>query len=146
MSDLPFGKEDFEALSAFRYQVRRYLRWSELLTRRKGVTNLQYLLLLHLKGFPGREWATITELAERLQARHHGVVALVSRCEKSGWVERHAGRADGRQVEVHLTRKGARVVDLLARLHREELLRIEGGFSVPGKEQLTQAARKDAAA
>ena len=54
MSDLPFGKEDFEALSAFRYQVRRYLRWSELLTRRKGVTNLQYLLLLHIKGFPGR--------------------------------------------------------------------------------------------
>jgi len=113
MSDLPFGKEDFEALSAFRYQVRRYLRWSELLTRRKGVTNLQYLLLLHLKGFPGREWATITELAERLQARHHGVVALVSRCEKSGWVERHAGRADGRQVEVHLTRKGARVVETI---------------------------------
>ncbi len=144
-SDLPFGKEDFEALSAFRYQVRRYLRWSELLTRRMGVTNLQYLLMLHIRGFPGREWATITELAERLQARHHGVVALVSRCEKLGLVERRASRADRRQVEVHLTRKGDRTVDRLARLHREELLRIEGGFSVPGKAQLTQAARQRSA-
>lgn len=144
MSKLPFGKEDFEALSAFRYQVRRYLRWSEQLTRRQGVTNLQYLLMLHIKGFPGREWASITELAERLQARHHGVVALVTRCEKLGLVERRASRADGRQVEVHLTRKGSRTVDRLARLHREELIRIEGGFSVPGKQLLTQAARKGA--
>ena len=152
MSKLPFGKEDFEALSAFRYQVRRYLRWSEQLTRRQGVTNLQYLLMLHIKGFPGREWASITELAERLQARHHGVVALVTRCEKLGLVERRASRADGRQVEVHLTRKGSRTVDrdmvcrgMMLMLHREELIRIEGGFAVPGKEQLTQAARKGAA-
>ncbi len=146
MSKLPFGKEDFEALSAFRYQVRRYLRWSEQLTRREGVTNLQYLLMLHIKGFPGREWASITELAERLQAQHHGVVALVTRCEKLGLVERRASQADGRQVDVHLTREGGRMVERLARLHREELIRIEGGFSVPGKQQLTQAARRKAAA
>jgi DNA-binding MarR family transcriptional regulator len=145
MNDLPFGKEDFEALSAFRHQVRRYLRWSEQLTRRAGITNLQYLLMLHVKGFAGREWASITELAERLQAQHHGVVALVTRCEKLGFVERRASRTDGRQVEVHLTRKGGRMVDRLARLHREELIRIEGGFSVPGKQQLTQAARQGAA-
>jgi DNA-binding MarR family transcriptional regulator len=145
MHEPPFAKAEFETLSAFRYQLRRFQRWSEELTRSSGVTNLQYLLLLHVKGFAGREWATITELAERLQARHHGVVALVSRCEKLGLVERRPGRSDGREVEIHLTRKGERTIDRLARLHRDELMRIEGSFAVPGKEQLTQSARENAA-
>ncbi len=136
MSDIPFGKQDFETLSDFRYQLRRFQRWSEQLTQRAGVTNLQYLLMLHVKGFAGREWATITELAERLQAQHHGVVALVTRCEKLGLVERRPGRADGRAVEIHLTRKGERMVARLAAQHRDELIRIEGMFEVPGKERL----------
>jgi DNA-binding MarR family transcriptional regulator len=143
MSDLPFGKADFETLSDFRYQVRRFLRWSEQLTRRMGVTNLQYLLMLHVKGFPGRDWATITELAERLQAKHHGVVALVTRCEKLGLVERRSGRDDGRAVEIHLTRKGAKTVDRLARLHRDELMRLEGSFAVPGKAELAGSADRN---
>lgn len=136
MSDSPFTKQDFRTLSNFRYQLRRFQRWSEQLTRRAGITNLQYLLMLHVKGFPDREWATITELAERLQAQHHGVVALVSRCEKLGLVERRPGRSDGREVEIHLTRKGDRLVTRLASQHRDELIRIEGMFEVPGREQL----------
>jgi DNA-binding MarR family transcriptional regulator len=136
MSDSPFTKQDFRTLSNFRYQLRRFQRWSEQLTRRAGITNLQYLLMLHVKGFPDREWATITELAERLQAQHHGVVALVSRCEKLGLVERRPGRSDGREVEIHLTRKGDRLVMRLASQHRDELIRIEGMFEVPGREQL----------
>jgi DNA-binding MarR family transcriptional regulator len=138
LSEPHFAKAEFETLSAFRYQLRRFQRWSEQLTRRHGVTNLQYLLMLHVAGFPQREWATITELAERLQAKHHGVVALVTRCEKLGLVERRPGRTDGREVEIHLTRKGARTVERLARLHRDELMRIEGMFEVPGREQLTR--------
>ncbi len=141
MSEPPFTKRDFETLSDFRYQLRRFQHWSEQLTRRLGVTNLQYLLLLHVKGYPEREWATITELAGRLQAQHHGVVALVSRCEKLGLVERRPGRSDGREVEVHLTRKGDRTIDRLARLHREELMRLEGVFTVPGKAQLAGPTR-----
>lgn len=133
---LPFGKAEFETLSAFRHQLRRFQRWSEDLTRGMGVTNLQYLLMLHVKGFPGRDWATIGELAERLQARHHGVVALVTRCADLGFVQRRPGRDDGRAVEVHLTPEGERMVDRLARLHRDELLRLEGAFSVPGRARL----------
>ena len=141
MSDAPFDKADFETLSHFRYQLRRFLRWSEQLTRRSGVTNLQYLLMLHIKGFPQREWATVGELAERLQAQHHGVVALVSRCEALGLVERRPGRTDGREVEVHLTRKGERLVDRLARQHRDELIRLEGVFAVPSQEDLARTGR-----
>lgn len=142
MNDLPFAKEEFETLSNFRYQLRRFIRWSEQLTRQAGVTNLQYLLMLHIKGFAGRDWATITELAERLQAQHHGVVALVSRCEKLGFVLRRPGRLDGREVEVHLTRKGEKMIERLARQHRDELLRLQGILTVPDVEKLAHASQR----
>ena len=58
------------------------------------------------RGYAGRGWATVGELADRLQAQHHGVVALVSRCESLGWVERRPGRDDRRVVEIHLTPAG----------------------------------------
>jgi DNA-binding MarR family transcriptional regulator len=115
-------KKDFEALSDFRYQLRRFLRFSEEIVRDEGITPLQYLLLLHIKGYPGREWATVGELAERLQSHHHGTVALVSRCEKLGLVKRKASAEDRRRVEIHLTAKGERSLERLARLHRAELL------------------------
>lgn len=137
MSDSSFRKQDFETLSHFRHQLRRFQRWSEQLTRRAGVTNLQYLLLLHVKGYPGREWATISELAGRLLSQHHGTVALVTRCEKLGLVVRRPGRSDGREVEVHLTAKGERLVARLARQHRDELVRLEGVFAVPGSRELS---------
>jgi DNA-binding MarR family transcriptional regulator len=125
MSDRKMSKADFETLANFRYQLRRFLRFSEEVTQQNGVRPLQYLLMLQLKGFPSREWATIAELAERLQAKHHGVVALVSRCEAAGWVQR-------RSVEVHLTRAGEARLDELARLHRDELQSVRSGFAVPG--------------
>src|SRR3954451_21718292 len=116
------SKKEFETLSDFRYRLRRFLRFSEAAAREHGVTPLQYLLLLHIKGYPGREWASVGELAERLQSHHHGTVALVSRCEKLGLVKRRTCDEDRRRVEIHLTPKGERCVEALAEAHRAELL------------------------
>jgi DNA-binding MarR family transcriptional regulator len=124
-------KEDFEQLSTFRYQMRRFERFSEQAAQDEGVTPLQYLLLLHIKGYPGRDWATVGELAERLQAQHHGAVALVSRCEASGLVKRKSSESDRRQVEVHLQPSGEKLLARLAELHRAELKSLSGSFSVP---------------
>ena len=126
------SKSEFETLAEFRYQLRRFLRFSEEVTHRNGVTPLQYLLMLQIKGFPGRGWATVAELAERLQSKHHGVVSLVSRCEAAGWVQRITSRSDKRCVEVHLTSAGDKRLEQLARLHRDELESVSAGFSVPG--------------
>lgn len=115
------SKTDVEALAAFRYQLRLFLRFSEDVCQHHAITPLQYQMLLQIKGFPDREWATVSELAERLQAKHHGVVALISRCESLGLVRRKTSTADLRQVEVHLTAKGQRVVNRLAIQHRDEL-------------------------
>ena len=129
--DRAVRKQDFEQLSAFRYQMRRFERFSERAAQNEGITPLQYLLLLHIKGYPDREWATVGELAERLQAHHHGVVALVTRCEALGLVERRHSALDRRQVEVHLLKPGEKILLRLAELHRAELRSLSATFHVP---------------
>ena len=121
----------YRALADFRYELRRFLRYSEELTRRHSMTPLQYQLLLQIKGYPGREHATVGELAERLQAKHHGVVALVSRCEEAGFVARRPSDEDRRAVVVELTAKGERLLERLAQLHRNELMAIQGRLLFP---------------
>ena len=123
-------KADFEALSEFRYQLRRFLRFSEDAVQAEGLTPLQYQLLLHIKGFAGRDWATVGELAERLQAQPHGVVALVTRCEAAGLVARTPGTTDRRQVEVRLTASGEDCLRRLAQLHHTEVESLPRVFRV----------------
>lgn len=127
----PLTKSHFETLSEFRYQMRRFERFSENAAQSEGITPQQYLLLLHVKGFPGRAWASVGELAERLQLKAHGAVALVSRCEAHLLVERRQSESDRRQVEVHLLEKGERLLQRLAALHRAELKSLGKAFQVP---------------
>ncbi|WP_250475857.1 MarR family winged helix-turn-helix transcriptional regulator [Caballeronia sp. GAFFF1] len=115
------SKTDLESLSNFRYQLRKFLRYSEEITHAAGITPLQYQLLLHVRGMPGRTWASVGELAERLQAAPNGTAALVSRCERAGLVVRKPGESDRRQVEVHLTPKGERCLLMLAAMHLTEM-------------------------
>jgi DNA-binding MarR family transcriptional regulator len=126
----PLKKSQYEALSEFRYQLRRFLHFSETAARNAGLTPLQYLLMLHVRGFPGRDWATVNELADRLQMQHHGVVALLTRCEEAGLVRRQKSSADRRMVEVHLQEKGAAQLERLAALHDAELRSLGDTFQV----------------
>ncbi len=130
------NKAEFAALSDFRYQLRSFVRFSEDITDGFGVTNLQYLLLLHIKGYKDREWATVGELAERLQTHHNGVVSLASRCEKLGLIYRQRGTSDKREVQIYLTPKGNKLVTKIAGLHRDELLSLQGKFRIPGRQTL----------
>lgn len=127
----PLTKKDFETLADFRYQMRKFVRFSEQVALRHGIQPLQYLLLLQIRGYPGRDWATVGELAERLQAQHHGVVALISRCEKKRLVERRRSADDRRRIEVHLLPEGQRIVERIAGLHQIELVSLQGRFYVP---------------
>jgi len=123
------SKAAFERLSEFRYQMRRFQRFSERAARSHGVTPLQYLLLLHIRGHAGRDYANVGELAERLQAHQHGVVALISRCAARGLVIRRTSKQDRRQVEVHLSRKGERLLVRLAFVHRSEFKTFRKAFA-----------------
>ena len=125
------SKKDFESLSDFRYQMRRFERFSERAAQAEGLTPQQYLVLLHIKGQPGREWATVGDIAERLQVQPHAAVTLVTRCEVLSLVERRPSDLDRRQVQVHLLPEGQRLLERLAALHRAELRSLKGVFKVP---------------
>lgn len=127
----PLSKRDFEALAQFRFAIRRYLRFSEETVRASGLTPQQYQLLLALKGFPGRDWASIRELAERLQLRHHSVVELINRAQGQGLVQRCADPSDGRTVRVLLAAEGEQVLGRLSALHRDQLRRMGTALTVP---------------
>jgi DNA-binding MarR family transcriptional regulator len=126
------SKADLEALAAFRCRLRRFLKLTREVSRPNGVTALQYRLLLQIDAFPGHEWSTVPVLAERLQIKHHSVVALISRCETAGLVSYSPIRGDERRVKVRLTQSGKRCLECAGRLHRDELQVEASRFFVPG--------------
>lgn len=112
---------EFRALAEFRYRIRVFLNGSEQAARVAGLEPQQYLLLLALRGLPPGWKATIRELAERMQLRHHSVVELVDRLERRQLLRRERSRTDRRQVIVHLTARGEKILSRLARQRIAEL-------------------------
>ena len=115
------SKLDYETLAAFRYALRRFLRFTEEGARAAGLTPQQHQLLLAIKGRPGRAWASVGELAEALQIRHHTAVGLVDRCESARLIRRVADSSDRRQVRVLLTAAGEQLLGRLSAENRVEL-------------------------
>jgi len=112
---------EFRALAEFRYQIRIFLNGSEEAARNADLEPQQYLLMLALRGLPvGRE-PSIRELAERLQLRHHSVVELVDRLERRQLLRRERSRDDRRQVILHLTPRGEKLLTRLAKQRIAEL-------------------------
>lgn len=114
-------KPEFERLARFRRALRQFMRFSELAAREEGLTPQQHQMLLAIKGMPGRDWATITELAEALQLNHNAVVQLVDRAAALDLVLRSPDPSDRRVVHVRLTPAGEQKLDKLTKLHRDEL-------------------------
>jgi len=112
---------DYRALAEFRYQLRRFERFSERAARAVGLEPQQHQLLLAVKGMPAGVPATIGLLAERLQVQHHTAVELVDRMQARGLVRRSRAGADRRRVFVHLTRRAEAVLPRLSDTHRTEL-------------------------
>ena len=115
------SKQKYVALSEFGSQLARFLRFSESASRAAGITPKQYLILLHIRGVEGRNWATVGELAVRLQTTPNGAVALVNRCVASRLVSKRRNGKDARRVEVHITRRALKLVERIAAHHCDEL-------------------------
>ncbi len=114
---------DYEALAAFHYAVRQFLRFGAEAALEVGLTPQQHAAMVAIKGYPhGR--ISIGELAEQLQVRHHSVVGLVDRLVAQHLVRREQDAEDRRYVFVTLTPAGAQLIDELAATHRGELKRV----------------------
>ncbi len=115
--------EDFRALAELRFQIRRFVRFSEQAARRNGLEPQQHQLLLSVKGLSDQELPTIGEIAERMQLRHHSAVELIDRMASRKLVKRVRSTDDRRMVLVKITPKGERLLHELSLEHRDELRR-----------------------
>jgi DNA-binding MarR family transcriptional regulator len=113
---------DYTSLAEFRYQIRRFLHFSEQAARTAGIEPHQHQLLLALKGLArSEEPPTIGILAERLQIQHHSAVELVQRLEDRRLISRSRSPADRRQVLIQLTPHGEAELEKLTMCHLAEL-------------------------
>lgn len=114
-------KAQYETLAAFRYALRKFIHFSETAAQAAGITPQQHQALLAIKGFPGRDQVTVSELAERLQLRHHSAVGLIDRLVTEKFVVRASSKEDRRQVMIQLTRHGEQTLAKLSTIHRTQL-------------------------
>ena len=112
---------DYRALAQFRYEIRKFLAFSESAARAAGIEPQQHQALLAVKGLPEGVEPTIGALAERLCVQHHTAVALVDKLEERGWAERKRASADRRQVLLTLTSQGSELLAKLSALHGQQL-------------------------
>jgi DNA-binding MarR family transcriptional regulator len=120
MSKTP-AQPDFKAMAELRYQIRRFLRFSENAARQAGIEPQQHQLLLAVRGLPDELKPTIGVLAERMQLQHHSTVELIDRLVERGFLFRLRSTDDKRQVLVKLTHNGEEFLKRLSLHHLQEL-------------------------
>jgi DNA-binding MarR family transcriptional regulator len=115
---------EYATLAAFRYALRKFLRFSEAAAEKVGLSAQHYQAMLVVRAAPEGKQMTINELAQQLLIKHNSAVGLVDRLVGQGLLVRGPSRDDARKVSLRLTAKGARVLGRLAGVHREELERV----------------------
>ena len=121
MSARSLTDRQFLSLAEFRYQVRRFLHFSEQECRARGLQPQHYQLIVAIRGLPLHKTPTVGALAERMQMEHHSMVELLDRASRQGLVSRKRDAGDRRRVSIQLTAKGEKLAGELAARHVEEL-------------------------
>lgn len=117
-------EQDYQTLASFRFELRRFLHFSEEKAAEAGLTTQQHQALLAIRAAPEAAMR-VGELAERLQLRPHSASELVARLEKAGLIQRRGSCGDRRQVRIVLSDKGNIRLAALSAAHRDELRRIK---------------------
>lgn len=108
-------------LAEFRFQLRKFLRFSETASDAAGISVQQYQLLQVIAAIPDGQGASISYLAERMILRHNSAVELVDRAVRAGIVRRESDEEDLRRSLVLLTPQGSAVLERLVTEHLMEL-------------------------
>ena len=125
MMNPPIGAVDpaqlLNTLADFRFELRRFLHFSECLALRAGLQPQQHQLLLQVAGAPEKTQVTIAYAAVRLELKHNSAVELVDRSEREGLLERTHDASDKRRTILRITPKGRQILGGLADDHAREL-------------------------
>jgi len=108
-------------LAEFRYQLRRFVSFSEGASEAAGISAQQYQLLQVVATVPPERESSISYIAERMVVRHNTAVELVDRAEKAGLVERVADKNDHRRSLVEITSHGNDLLAELVPIHLAEV-------------------------
>jgi DNA-binding MarR family transcriptional regulator len=119
--DAELEPRHFRELAEFRYQIRRFLSFSEAAAREAGIEPQQHQMLLALKGLPVGTRPNVGALAGRLCVKHQTAVALVDHLVTRKLVRREASPTDGREVLVVLTPAGEKLLRKLSSQHQRQL-------------------------
>lgn len=118
--ELPRLKE----LAELRFQLRKFLSFSEVASERHGIQAQQYQLLQVIGSAPASQPASVSYIADRMVLRHNSTVELVDRAERAGLVRRHTDERDLRRSLIKLTPHGEEILRALVPEHLAELDRL----------------------
>lgn len=119
------SREQYAAIAAFRYQLRRFLAFSESAAQQAGLPHQQHQAMLAIAGHAGPDAPTIGVLAERLLIAPHTAAELVSRMVEASLLTKTRCAHDGRRMELTLTSQAEFVLAELTTAHLEELRTME---------------------
>jgi DNA-binding MarR family transcriptional regulator len=114
----------YERLLELRTGLRQFLHWSEEQARAQGLTPAQHQLLLAVKGHPGPEDPTVSNVVHSLVLRPHSVVGLIDRAQRAGLLRRHRDAKRHTLVRLRLTPAGEEKLEALTAAHLAELTRL----------------------
>jgi DNA-binding MarR family transcriptional regulator len=119
--DPPHSDHLLATLAEFRFELRKFLQFSESASIDAGLQPQQHQLLLQVAGAAEGTPVTIAYAASRLGLRHNSTVELVDRSEHEELIERTIDKDDKRRAILRLTRKGRQVLQKLSGDHAREL-------------------------
>jgi DNA-binding MarR family transcriptional regulator len=114
-------RAQLQRLAEFRFQLRRFLHFSNAAADRSGLRAQQYQLLQCVYGMPDELDPTIANVAARMFLKHNSAVELVDRTIDLGYLRRCPDPTDHRRILLRLTTQGERLLNSLAEFHLEEL-------------------------
>lgn len=112
---------EYSRLAEFRYQIRKFLSFSQKAAEENSIQPQQHQLLLAVRGVQKHTVPTIAVVAELLQIRHHSAVELVDRCIAEGLLVKSQDLDDRRKMILRITPRGQKILTELSWMHLEEL-------------------------
>jgi DNA-binding MarR family transcriptional regulator len=113
--------DQFQRLAEFRFQLRRFLHFSNIAAEGAGLRPQQYQLLQCVYGMPQELDPTIANVAARMLLKHNSAVELVDRTIEQGLLRRSPDPTDHRRILLRVTAQGERLIASLAEYHLAEL-------------------------